>query len=469
MLQQRRQGLSTLIGTIHWVAVPLWFTALAAITVEGLGLMTYSQVTYELYLLVLAAAGFFNLQNREPPVVSGPARHRWNRGIRQANREMLVFGIVLIGLIWATKDKAISRQFVGLFLMTTWVGLVFSNRVLPPQLGRRFFSGPDDVRTILVGAPHRAERLKSWTEAQRGMGVNVRGIVVFQDSLAEASACPVLGSIEQLDAILERERVQQVILLENRQSTTWVQFVTDAAFRQGSRLLVLSPWDEYFNQSLSVVEEGDLHFFTLRDEPLQNPFNRLIKRSLDLMIALPVCLFVLPPLALWVAWSHRREAPGPLFFRQVRGGAESRRFTILKFRTMRERPREDEAHQATPGDPRVFPFGQFLRKSSLDEIPQFLNVLRGSMSVVGPRPHLLAHDETFAEQVERYRTRHHVKPGITGMAQHLGYRGEIVKQEDIAGRVRLDLEYIQTWSIWLDLGIIIKTAWQILFPPKTAY
>ena len=128
-----------------------------------------------------------------------------------------------------------------------------------------------------------------------------------------------------------------------------------------------------------------------------------------------------------------------------------------------------EAVQASKGDSRIYPFGQFLRKTSLDEFPQFLNVLLGSMSIVGPRPHVPAHDKLFAQQMNAYRTRFFAKPGITGLAQCNGFRGEITEPALLQHRIEFDLQYIATWSIWLDLQITFKTAYQVLFPPKTAY
>lgn len=130
--------------------------------------------------------------------------------------------------------------------------------------------------------------------------------------------------------------------------------------------------------------------------------------------------------------------------------------------------RSEEIKQATAGDSRVYPFGDFLRRTSLDEIPQFINVLQGDMSVVGPRPHLDKHDELFAKIVQFYKTRNYIKPGITGLAQTKGYRGEITNPKQIEERVRYDFEYITHWSLWVDLWLILKTALQIFRPPDSA-
>jgi lipopolysaccharide/colanic/teichoic acid biosynthesis glycosyltransferase len=219
-----------------------------------------------------------------------------------------------------------------------------------------------------------------------------------------------------------------------------------------------------------VTEEGH-QFHTLQEEPLEDPMNRMVKRSLDIAISLPVVIFLLPPLVAWVWFMQRLQAPGRLFFRQERTGHGQHYFQIIKFRSMYEASQSPttEARQARRGDDRIYPFGRFLRASSLDEFPQFINVLKGEMSVVGPRPHLVAHDREFSRSMNGYRTRFFAKPGITGLAQCNGLRGEITDSKLLEDRIKLDIDYITRWSIWLDLQITVKTAWQLVRPPKSAY
>jgi lipopolysaccharide/colanic/teichoic acid biosynthesis glycosyltransferase len=168
---------------------------------------------------------------------------------------------------------------------------------------------------------------------------------------------------------------------------------------------------------------------------------------------------------------QRLQAPGNLLFVRERTGRGGRLFSMLKFRSMYDTAADPrtEARQACRGDGRLYPFGRFLRKTSLDEFPQFINVLKGEMSVVGPRPHLVAHDLEFDRRMKGYRTRFFVKPGITGFAQSRGFRGEITDQELLAKRVDLDVAYVAGWSIWLDLAIIGRTVREVLFPPNTAF
>jgi lipopolysaccharide/colanic/teichoic acid biosynthesis glycosyltransferase len=211
-----------------------------------------------------------------------------------------------------------------------------------------------------------------------------------------------------------------------------------------------------------------MRFIGLREEPLESPLNRLIKRLADVAIALPVVILVLPFTTVLVWMLHRIQSSGPIFFEQQRSGMMGRPFTMLKYRSMHP-DHLCEAQQATKNDPRVFTAGKWLRKVSLDELPQFINVLRGDMSVVGPRPHLPEHDQLFAGAMKRYPIRKLIRPGITGWAQVSGFRGEIHSPTDIQQRVEADIYYLERWSFSLDCLILLKTIRQCVAPPRTAY
>jgi putative colanic acid biosynthesis UDP-glucose lipid carrier transferase len=216
------------------------------------------------------------------------------------------------------------------------------------------------------------------------------------------------------------------------------------------------------------IEDEGMRFITLREEPLENPVNRFAKRALDLAVALPVVFFILPPLMLVIWIVQRFQSPGSLFFLQKRAGIQNREFKIIKFRTMGEN-NPDEARQVVQGDVRVFRFGRWMRRLSIDELPQFINVLTGDMSVTGPRPHMIEHNAQFAQQMANYHIRTFVKPGITGLAQVRGFRGEARSEAEIAKRLESDISYLENWRLALDLSIIARTAWQLLVPPKNAY
>jgi len=186
-----------------------------------------------------------------------------------------------------------------------------------------------------------------------------------------------------------------------------------------------------------------------------------VKRGFDLTTALLLLLIFLP-LMLLIAAAIRAETPGPALFRQRRTGKDGETFTVLKFRSMRTMDDGDRVEQARRRDARVTRVGALLRRSSLDELPQLLNVIRGDMSLIGPRPHALAHDMQFAQRVPQYRQRFRMRPGLTGLAQVSGLRGEIHADELLAKRVEADLEYIEGWNLWLDARIFARTVPHLL-------
>jgi len=192
-----------------------------------------------------------------------------------------------------------------------------------------------------------------------------------------------------------------------------------------------------------------------------NGSQRVIKRIMDIVLAALALLFFLPVMVL-TAIAIKLDSPGPVIFRQARNGFNGRQFVIFKFRTMTVQENGPDVAQATRDDPRVTAIGRLLRSASIDELPQLLNVLKGDMSLIGPRPHALAHDDYFQKIVGDYAHRHHVKPGITGWAQCNGARGATPTIEHISERVKLDLWYINNWSLWLDFQILIKTLFEVL-------
>jgi lipopolysaccharide/colanic/teichoic acid biosynthesis glycosyltransferase len=263
--------------------------------------------------------------------------------------------------------------------------------------------------------------------------------------------------------------VTQLLIAQSALPMDEADGVSRIAEQLGCRVRFFSNVRGFFGErAVRVDHEEDYTFVTRSDEPLDHPLNQIQKRLLDITVALPVVVFIIPPLMLVVWCMQRLQAPGPLFHCQYRSGLNRRKFLIFKFRTMRV-GHGAEAKQAGRTDSRVYPFGRFLRRTSLDEIPQFLNVLQGDMSVSGPRPHLLEHDEQFAKIVNFYHARHFVKPGITGLAQSKGFRGEISEPSLLRKRIGYDMLYIKRWSLSLDLQILVATVRHVLFPPSSAY
>ena len=328
--------------------------------------------------------------------------------------------------------------------------------------------GLRDEKTLLVGSTAKAAQLRGWLRRKAEVGLRTVGIICEDPLDCTEDKIPVLGGTKMLRQVIQERGVTQVIMLEFPQFDDMNRDVITACDQLGVRLLIVSDLEEKLRHPVTHFEDDGFSFIGLREEPLENPLNRALKRTLDFVVAVPIMLLVFPPLALIVWLAQRMQSPGPLFHRQIRAGIQNRRFEILKFRTMHPE-NSDLARQATREDDRVYSLGKWFRKLSIDEVPQFWNVVRGDMSVVGPRPHLIEHNEQFAKLMASYHVRTFIKPGITGLAQVRGFRGEAQTSKDIENRVACDLEYLENWNLMLECGIILRTLVQLVVPPASAY
>ena len=211
----------------------------------------------------------------------------------------------------------------------------------------------------------------------------------------------------------------------------------------------------------------DMEVFTTYENPLQNSVNRTVKRLFDIVLSL-IALGLTGLIFPFVWLTIKIQSPGPIFFKQKRTGLDGKNFYCYKFRSMHVNKDADRV-QATKDDPRKYPFGNFMRKTNIDELPQFWNVLKGDMSIVGPRPHMLAHTEMYSQLISKYMVRHFVKPGITGWAQVSGFRGETKELWQMEERVKHDIWYMENWSFWLDIRIMWFTVKTFFIHDKNAY
>jgi putative colanic acid biosynthesis UDP-glucose lipid carrier transferase len=224
----------------------------------------------------------------------------------------------------------------------------------------------------------------------------------------------------------------------------------------------------FITRDVHIEYFGELPILSLRSEPLDDVGNRIKKRVLDITVSLLVTVFILSWLVPILGLLILLESKGPIFFSQLRTGKNKKSFYCYKFRSMRMN-RDADLKQATANDSRVTKIGKFMRRTSLDEFPQFFNVLKGNMSLVGPRPHMLKHTNDYSKVVDEYMIRQFLKPGITGWAQVNGYRGEITNPDQIKMRVNKDLWYLENWSLWLDIQVLFLTIYHIFKGDKNAF
>jgi putative colanic acid biosynthesis UDP-glucose lipid carrier transferase len=372
---------------------------------------------------------------------------------------------VLAVLAFLTKrGPEFSRGWFLIWFMLGWSALAIERMMLRGTLGLLRQRGFNQRRIVVVRAGSFGIRLAQGLEAAPWTGLRVIAMFCARAGACESSSPDArfwdpkrdFVGLDHLAAFVKQESVDQVwialplkeedcirqVLHELRHSTVDVHYVPDVS---GLQLL-----------NNSITEVAGFPVMNLSCTQM-NGVNELIKGAVDRLLALAI-LILLSPLMLMIAIGVKLSSPGPVLFRQRRLGARGEEINVLKFRSMVLHDEEPgKVTQATKGDSRITRFGAFLRRTSLDELPQFFNVLLGEMSIVGPRPHALEHNEQYKELVAKYMLRHKVKPGITGWAQVNGYRGETDTLEKMAKRVEYDLQYIENWSLWLDFKIMALT------------
>jgi len=380
---------------------------------------------------------------------------------------MMVIGILLF-LAFATKLSAqFSRKVMMTWFLVTPVVLVLSHALARFVVHQLAIHKNGARSMVIVGANPLGYKLARRVLEDPYYGVEVQGF--FDDrnpTRLEMENAPLLGSIRDLPGWVREHSVATIyitlpmvaqprimkMLEELGDTTASVYFVPDIfAFD-----LIQARFDEL--EGIPVV--------AICESPFAG-FNSVLKRISDIMFG-ALALLLLWPVMLAIAVGIKATSPGPVLFKQRRYGLDGAEIMVYKFRSMRVLEDGNEVRQATRHDERITPFGAFLRRTSLDELPQFLNVLQGTMSIVGPRPHAVAHNEQYRKLIKRYMLRHKVKPGITGWAQINGYRGETETVEKMQSRVAYDLDYMRNWSVSLDVWIMFRTV-SVVFRDRNAY
>lgn len=315
-------------------------------------------------------------------------------------------------------------------------------------------------RVVIIGLNQKTDQLRNFFENNPEYGYNL--LRTF--NIAGKNKVPIE---ECLDYILENdidEIYSSVAEIKNPDLLKLIDFADN-----NLKILKFLPDNkEIYSKKLDFTYYGFLPILSLRKIPMDEPFNKFIKRSFDVILSLVIIIGVLSWLTPLLGLIIKLESKGPVFFKQKRNGLDYQEFFCYKFRSMRPNP-EAHLHQVRKDDERVTRVGRIIRKTSMDELPQFINVLKGEMSVVGPRPHMVSHTHMYAERIDKFMVRHFVKPGITGLAQVSGYRGEVENDSDIINRVKYDIFYLENWSLFLDIKIVFQTIYNAVRGDKKAY
>lgn len=318
-----------------------------------------------------------------------------------------------------------------------------------------------NVRTVIIlGVNKKTLALENFFKNKPGYGYShIKTFDIKKTNESDLNSC--------FEFILDNH-IDEIYCSVSEFSNSQINSIVDFADNNLKTLKFLPDNKEIYSKKLKYEYYDYIPILSLRNIPLEVPINEFLKRGFDIIFSSLVIVCILSWLTPILALFIKMESRGPVFFKQTRNGINFKEFDCYKFRSMKPN-KEANLSQATRDDQRVTKIGKFMRKTSIDELPQFFNVLFGDMSVVGPRPHMVSHTTMYAKRIDKFMVRHFVKPGITGLAQISGYRGEITSDKDIIGRVKYDIFYIENWSLLLDLKIVLKTLLRAVKGEEKAY
>jgi len=380
-------------------------------------------------------------------------RDGFNNRVKRITDRTLIFIIIALILAYLFMPRATySRVFFLEYTLLFYVGKLIFYYLLYRYLKLMREKGIHVKRVIIIGMNETGRRLNLLMTYNPSLGYKFMGYVADETENTE-----VLGNSNDLEQIIKENEIEIVFVTlsiynETKRSKEFLRLCN----KTGVRLRFVPENQQWFKKRTNMESVGQLVLINPQEIPLDDFESQFFKRLFDIVFSLFVMVFLLSWLIPLLAILIKLNSKGPVFFVQNRTGINNKTFKCLKFRSMKVNKDSDEK-QATEGDKRITALGNFLRKSNLDELPQFVNVLFGQMSVVGPRPHMLKHTEQYSQLIEHYLVRHYIRPGITGFAQVSGYRGETDELWKMEKRVQYDMKYLENWNFWWDIKIIFMT------------
>ncbi len=387
--------------------------------------------------------------------------HTYDNFFKRSVLAFLLFtGFALLFIFLYKYDY--SRLFV-ILIFAGFCGVILTSRTL--YVGAAYYlrkQSPMNRKVIVIGYNDLSKKLvDNFTKHNRSISV----LGFFEDDHLEEengmpviNKVPVLGSIQESVNFAMENHVAEIYSTVAPEKNVHIYDLAQQAEANFIRFKFVPDFRIFINRHVHIDFARNIPILSLRPEPLDNIDSQIKKRCFDLAFSVLVIFFLLSWLVPLIALLIKLDSKGPVFFTQPRSGRNNTPFLCYKFRSLKV---NDQAHeqQVTRNDKRFTRIGKFLRKTNLDEFPQFFNVFRGEMSIVGPRPHMLKHTEEYSQMLNHFMVRHYVKPGVTGWAQINGYRGEIRSKKDLRLRVEHDIWYMENWSMWLDLRIIMLTVY----------
>jgi putative colanic acid biosysnthesis UDP-glucose lipid carrier transferase len=390
---------------------------------------------------------------------------------RKVLKAYISFVFVYLLFIVATRGYHYSRifhfYFISIGLLLLVLAELFSSLILFPYLSRR---KRFKKRVLLLGAGVLGQI--AYEKLKNIPGYEIVGFLDDDSEKASFLNGKYLGKVSELENLLSLRKVEvdEVLVTLPLDNDELIKNVVETAERNCVSVKIIPSYHKLFlSRTINIGQVDGIPVLNFGREKLSYIHNIVIKRLFDIVFSSLVLITVFPFLFLFASIGIKLSSPGPIFFKQKRKGYRGKPFICYKFRTMRVMDKSLEVVQAKPNDPRKFKFGDFLRRTNLDEFPQFINVLKGEMSVVGPRPHMVEHDEMYSKIIKEYNVRFFAKPGLTGWAQVNGYRGATDDPELMRKRVEHDIWYIENWSFGLDIKIILMTIFKMIKGDPNAY
>ncbi len=382
-------------------------------------------------------------------------------------RAGIVNGFVLAAILFSLNDDSpFSREHLYLTYSGVFI-LVLSWRYLSINLVflyRRY--GYNYDRVIIVGGGDVAKGLHDYFFSDDILGIKLLGI--FSENKLTFNSNVESGDLEIVKKFIIENDVDEIYYTMPLTYIEKIQDLVDFADQNLIRFKVVPDFRGFPLRRVNIDFFDNVPILSFRKEPLKDNLSRLSKRFFDMLFSFSVIIFILSWLYPLIGFLIKVSSKGPILFKQKRSGLDNKEFWCYKFRSMKQNSSAN-LKQASKNDSRITLIGKFLRKTSLDEFPQFINVFKGDMSVVGPRPHMIKHTEQYSALIKKYMVRQLVKPGITGAAQVRGFRGETKELNEMEGRVKWDVWYIENWTFFLDINIIFKTIFDVFKGDKKAY
>lgn len=380
-----------------------------------------------------------------------------------------MIGIII--LIFLVNEYNLRRTFIFVYSASLTILIVTQKYILRKYLNYVRSKGRNIRNLLIIGAGEVGQNFYESIKNNPHYGYRLIGFL--DDSKKELLNGKYLGKIEILETLFDKMRIDEVIVALPNYAIEKLEWVMATCNRHTTRVKIIPDYFKFLSERFEISTFGRFPVISVRTDKLNEFHWRLIKRAFDTIFSLLLFIFIFSWLFPIIALIIKLTSPGKVFFMQERWGRNNKKFYAYKFRSMKDGFKDVDENgkylQAKKEDPRITKIGKILRKTNLDELPQFINVLKGEMSIVGPRPHPTPLNLESKEKIRYYMLRHLVKPGITGWAQINGCRGETETEEKMQRRVDHDLWYIENWSFWLDIQIIILTIWNMLKGDKHAY